>query len=163
MRWLLALLLTTPLASTAAESQFYGEIQLGVHGIQHSDLDFYPGFVSASAGVYVLPNIGIEVFYDRATNTGKEGNFEIEVNEASGIAAYVLLGYVPYSINQYENLIGSRRLDKENFAGARISFGLAATLPRYKQVQLVAEYRNYDIDAPINVDGFGLGLRVNLR
>ena len=175
MRWLLALLLTIPSLSVAAESQFYGEFQLGVHGIQHSELDFYPGFASGSVGVYVRPRIGVEVFYDRATKKGREDDFEIEVNEASGIAArfespskrglqaYILLGYVTYSINQYENLVGSRRLDKENFTGARVSVGLAATLPRYRQLQLVLEYRNYDVDAPLNVDGFGLGIRVKLR
>jgi len=175
MRWLLALLLTIPSLTSAAESQFYGELQLGVHGVQHSDLDFYPGFISASVGVYLRPHIGAELFLDRAINKGDADNFELEVNEASGVAlrfdsptsrgiqAYVLLGYVTYVINQYEYLVGSRRLAKENFAGARISVGLAASLPRYKHMQLVAEYRNYDIDAPINVDGFGLGLRVKLR
>lgn len=175
MRWLLALLLTFSSFSVAAESQFYGELQLGVHGVQHSDLDFHPGFASGSFGVYVRPQIGVELFYDRGLSKAREDDFEIEVTEASGIAArfespsqrglqaYILLGYVTYSINQYENLPGSRRLAKENFTGARISLGLAKTLQRYRQAQLVFEYRNYDVDAPLNVDGFGLGIRVKLR
>ena len=175
MRWLLALVLTFSSLSAVAESQIYGEFQLGVQGVQHSDLDFYPGFASGSVGVYVRPNIGIELFYDRALSKASEEDFEIEVNEASGIAArfespaqgglqaYILLGYVTYSINQYENLANPRRLAKENFTGARVSLGLAKTFERYRQMQLVFEYRNYDVDAPIRVDGFGLGLRVKLR
>ena len=175
MRWLLALLLTFSSLSAAAESQFYGEFQLGVHGVQHSELDFYPGFASGSVGVYVRPRIGVELFYDRGISKAREDDFEIDVTEASGIAArfesrdqrglqaYILLGYVTYSINQYENLVSSRRLAKENFSGARISVGLAKTLQRYRQVQLVFEYRNYDVDAPLIVDGFGLGIRVKLQ
>ncbi|MEE9334778.1 MAG: outer membrane beta-barrel protein [Granulosicoccaceae bacterium] len=175
MRWLLALVLTFSSLPAVAESQFYGEFQLGVHGVQHSELDFYPGFASGSVGMYVRPRIGVELFYDRATSTGRDDDFDVEVNEASGIAArfespaqiglqaYILLGYVTYSINQYENLATPRRLAKENFTGARISLGLAKTLQRYRQVQFVFEYRNYDVDAPLRVDGFGLGLRVKLQ
>lgn len=175
MRWLLTLLLTLSSFSVAAESQFYGEFQLGVHGVQHSDLDFHPGFASGSVGMYVRQHIGVELFYDRGTSKAREDDFDIKVTEASGIAArfespeqrgvqaYILLGYVTYSIDQYENLLNSRRLAQENFSGARVSLGLAKTLQRYRQAQLVFEYRNYDVDAPLNVDGFGLGIRVKLR
>lgn len=175
MRWLLALLLCCSSLSYAAESQFYGEVQFGLHGVQHSDIDFYPSFASGSLGVYVLPRIGIEVFYDRSIADDREQDFEIEVNESSGAAlrlestslhglqAYVLLGYVTYSVHQYEISGTSRRLDKEDFAGARVSIGLAQTLNRNRNVQFVVEYRNYDVDSPLNVDGLGLGLRVKLK
>jgi len=173
MRWLLALVLTLSSFSAVAESQFYGEFQLGVHGVQHSDIDFYPGFASGAVGVYVKRHIGVELFFDRATSSDNQEGFEIEVAEASGFAArfesptqrgmqaYILLGYATFSIDQSE--ANPRRLAKENFKGARISLGLARTFERYRQMQLVFEYRNYDVDAPLRVDGFGIGLRVKLQ
>ncbi len=175
MRWLLALLLSCSSLSYAAESQFYGEAQLGLHGVQHSDIDFYPGFASGSVGLYVLPRIGIEVFYDRVIADDREQDFEVEVNESSGAAirlespplhglqAYVLLGYVTFSVHQFEIGESSRRLDKEDFSGARVSIGLAQSFKRNRNVQFVVEYRNYDVDSPLNVDGLGLGLRVKLK
>ena len=64
MRWLIAcvLILVSPFA--LAEGRFYGEVQLAAGGVQHSDVDFYPVFGSVSAGIYVVPNIGVELFAD---------------------------------------------------------------------------------------------------
>ncbi len=175
MRWLLALILCFSSLSQAAESQFYGELQLGVHGVQHSDLEFYPQFASGSVGVYLKPQIGLEIFYDRSLGSDSADDFDLEVNEASGVAirlespplqglrAYALLGYVTYVVHQYDRTAGGRRLDKEDFAGARVSLGLSQTLQSNERIQFVVEYRNYDIDQPVNVDGLGLGLRVLLK
>lgn len=182
MRWLLAWFLVLPFAVASADSPLYGEVHIGAGGVRHSELDFYPAIGSVTAGLYVLPDIGIEVFADSGFSDGEDSDIEIELEEAFGVAArfqspgqgglhgYIVLGYVDFSLAQTSELqltTGESATSRESniderFTGARVSVGLMQRLSRFPALLLSAEYRNYYSDSSISVDGFLLGLRVNL-
>lgn len=153
----------------------YGELHLGLGGVRHSELDFYPGFASASAGVFVYPDIGLEAFIDGSLGSDDKAGFDSEVSQASGVAlrlqsppvhglrAYMLLGYVNFTIEQQENDRRSQRTVVQSFEGARVSLGLSQALERHDNIMVNVEYRNYYVDEAITVDGFSLGLRLLTR
>lgn len=153
----------------------YGELHLGLGGVRHSELDFYPGFASASAGVFVYPDIGLEAFVDGSLGTDDKAGFDSEVSQAAGVAlrlqspavrglrAYMLLGYVNFTIEQQEDDQRAQRTVVQSFGGARVSVGLSQALQRHDNIRVNVEYRNYYVDEPITVDGFSLGLRWLLR
>ncbi|MEE9320046.1 MAG: hypothetical protein V3U76_06330 [Granulosicoccus sp.] len=176
MRWLMACLLCLGSSSLLADEAFYGELHLGAGGVRHSDLDFYPTIGSLSAGVYVLPNIGIEVFADTSLSDDEDEGFVLDLEEAYGIAArfqsppgnglsgYLVIGYVDFSVAQepVEESLAAAAID-ENFTGARFSAGVMQRLARVPQLLVSFEYRNYYADSEVKVDALLLGLRFNLR
>ena len=175
MRWLIAcvLVLISPFAK--ADGRFYGEVQLAAGGVQHSDIDFFPVFGSVSAGMFLVPNIGVELFADTGLSSDESDDFDMDIEQAYGIAArfqspatgglqgYIVLGYVNYTLDQDSRptatLAGSSV--NEDFSGARISVGLMQRLGRLPNLLVSAEYRHYNADQPIRVDALVLGLRVN--
>jgi len=159
-----------------ANPTLYGEARLGAGGVRHSDLDFYPGFGSFSAGIFVLPNIGIEAFADAALSEGKRDIYKLSVSQAAGVAArfqsppqrglsaYVLLGYVEFTLKQKENGgVVPPRTVSQNFEGVRVSLGVQQELDFLRGLMLGLEYRNYHSDSGITVDGLSLGLRLEIR
>lgn len=181
MRWLLACFLLLPVSIVSADTPLYGEVHLGAAGVRHSDLDFYPALGSITAGWYVRPDIGVELFADAGFSDGEDSDIELGVEDAVGIAlrlqspaekglhGYVVLGYVDFSLAQSSTLrvdlggveIRETNLD-ERFTGSRLSIGMMQRLQRYPSLLVSAEYRNYYSASSIKVDGFLLGLRVNL-
>ena len=175
MRWLIACVLVLFSPFAIADGRFYGEVHLAAGGVQHSGVDFYPVFGSVSAGLYLFPNIGVEVFADTGLSSDKSDGFDMDIEQAYGIAArlqspaigglqgYVVLGYVNYTLNQDSlptaSLAGSSV--NEDFTGARISVGLMQRLKRYSNLLVSAEFRHYNADEPLRVDALVLGLRVN--
>ncbi len=174
MRWLLAILFLFGTTSAAADSGFYGELHAGVKGVRHSELDFYPTFGSLSAGVFIVQNVGIEVFADVALSASEKGNFEIEIAHASGVAirfqsppqqglrAYLTLGYVDFAVEQSEADTRGARQVTQGFSGGRVSVGITRQLASLPQLRVILEYRNYYVDQGITVDGLSFGLRVAL-
>lgn len=175
LHWLIAGLLAVASSFATADGRFYGELQLGVGGVRHSELDFFPSFGSATAGVYVLPNIGIEIFGDLGLSSGESDGFRLELEGAEGIAArfqsppsrgiqgYIVLGYVSYLLEQRSSPTGalaSSSVD-ETFRGVRASVGLMQRLVRFPNLQITAEYRHYNADEPLRLDALVLGLRFN--
>lgn len=175
MRWLIACVLLVMSSHAAAEGSVYGELQLGAGGVSHSDLDFYPAFGSVTLGAFVLPGIGVEVFADSDVASGSDGNFDLEIDQAYGIAArfqsppmrglqgFIVLGMVDYTLNQQSDLVGTvtARTISEDFRGARVSVGIMQRLTRLPYLQFTAEYRHYNADEPLRVDALVFGLRVN--
>lgn len=175
MRWLIACVLVLVSPFAMADGRFYGEVQLAAGGVQHSDVDFYPIFGSVSAGMYLVPNIGIELFVDAGLASDKSGEFDLDIEQAYGIAArlqspangglqgFVVLGYVNYTLDQDSQptttLLGSSVT--EDFTGARISVGLMQRLVRFPNLLVSAEYRHYNADQTLRVDALVFGLRVN--
>lgn len=155
------------------QSDFYGELHFGVNGIRHSDLDFIPLFASVSAGVFILPNIGIEVFVDAALADDENAGFDVELTSAQGIAArfqsppwkglsgYVVLGAVNYRVTQSPQnaSIGNGSIE-EDFVGGRVSVGVIQQLKRLPKLSVSAEWRSYFVDEPIRVDSLVIGMRI---
>lgn len=158
-----------------ANPTFYGEARVGAGGVRHSDLDFYPRFGSFSAGVFVRPNIGIEVFADTSLSDADRDIYTMDVTQATGVAArfqappqrglsaYILLGYVDFTLEQRENGIVGPRTVKQSFDGLRFSIGVQQELAQLKGLLFGVEYKNYHADSGITVDGLSVGLRVELR
>ena len=87
MRWLIACVLLSISPFASAEGRFYGEVQVAAGGVQHSDIDFFPVFGSISAGMFLVNNIGIELFADTGLASDKSDGFDMEIEQATGIAA----------------------------------------------------------------------------
>jgi len=158
-----------------ADGRFYGEVQLAAGGVQHSDVDFYPVFGSVSAGLYLVPNIGVEVFADTGLSSDNSDGFDMDIEQAQGIAVrlqspatqglqgYIVLGYVNYTLDQDARATATQAASSvnEDFAGARISVGLMQRLKSLPSLLVSAEYRHYNADEPLRVDALVLGIRVN--
>lgn len=175
MRWLIACFLLVSSSFTQAEGAVYGEVQVAAAGVEHSNLDFYPVFGSVSAGVFVVPGIGIELFADSNISSDRTDGFDLEVEDAYGIAArfqsppvnnvqgYIVVGMVQYNVNQQavgQTGAGDSRVSEE-FSGARVSLGLMQRLKRLPGLLVSVEYRHYNAGEPLRVDALMLGLRVN--
>jgi len=175
LRWLLACVLCLGGMPAMAATELYGELQLTAGGVRHSELDFYPVIGSASLGAFVYPGIGFEAFFDGGLSPGVEGEFDLELTSATGLAArfqsppvdglsgYIVLGYVRFSLRQEENDRLGVRTVSEDFTGVRLSIGMSQELSRWPNLAVSAEYRNYYVDEDIQVDGLSLGLRVNFQ
>ena len=171
MRWLIASLLILTSSTVLADGRLYGEVQFGVGGVRNSDLDFFPTFGTVTAGVFVFPGIGIEVFGDAGISDEQDGGFELSIEEAFGIAArfqsppkrglqgFIVLGAVNYTLEQRSTEGGPTV--REDFTGVRASVGLMQRLERFPYLQFTAEYRHYNADEPLRVDALVFGFRVN--
>ena len=176
MRWLIAcaLFVTSPFAAYA-QGPIYAELQLGAAGIEHADRDFYPPLASISAGFYLRPGIGLEIFADAGLGPDEKNGVELEIDRAYGIAlrlesapirrvqGYFTLGAVSYSINQQASATdttANSQIDGD-FNGVRISVGLVERLKHWDNVLISAEYRHYNADDPLSVDALLLGIRIN--
>ena len=71
-------------ASTSA-IPFYADLQYTLGGVRHSDISFNPGYGTLAVGAWIRPGIGIEGFIDQGSSSSREGNFELELVEASGV------------------------------------------------------------------------------
>lgn len=175
VRWLIACVLAVFSSFASADGLLYGEVQLAAGGVQNADLDFYPVFGSISAGVFVLPGIGLEVFADTGLRADKSKAFKMDIEQAYGIAArfqsppsrgiqgYIVLGMVNYTLNQTSqptaDVSGTSVTD--DFTGVRLSVGLMRRLQRFSNTLVSFEYRHYNADEPLRVDALVFGLRVN--
>jgi len=158
--------------SSLADGPVYGELQVGVGGVYHSDLNFYPRFATASLGAYVLPNIGLELFADTGFAPGDDEDFELDIEQAYGIAlrfqsppwqglsGFIVAGAVNYTLDQSLDSADSPSVNEE-FTGARVSVGIMQRLKRLPGLLLTVEYRHYNADEPLKVDALVLGWRVN--
>jgi len=175
LRVLIAVVLLLAAMQANASVRLYGEAHLGAGGVRHSDMDFYPSFGSFSAGLFVFENIGVEVFADKTLSPGKRDVFELELSQAAGAAvrfqspptrglqAYVLLGYVDFTVEQQERTANSRRTVVQSFGGVRASVGVQQRLEAINGLLFGVEYRNYHSDAGITVDGLSAGLRIEFQ
>lgn len=177
MRWIIALTLSVITGLFPAAHAAYGEVQLGASGVQNSELDFYPIFGSVSIGAFLTKGIGIEAFYDSNIASDRDGGFDLEIEEAYGLAArfqsqprrgtsgFVVLGVVNYTVDQ--SSVGTASLGateiNETFTGARVSLGLVRQFDSQPHIKMTVEYRHYNADEPIRMDALLLGLRVNLQ
>lgn len=153
----------------------YTDLQLALGGVQHSDVDFNPGFASFSLGVWLWKGIGLEVFADKGLNSGNDGDFDLEITDASGIAArfqspssdgifaYLVLGVVKTRIEQSEDDNTVQPVVVQNYRGGRISIGLGRELQIIPGGRLTAEYRNYFVDEDLQMDALSVGLQLNFR
>lgn len=175
MRLIVSLLLVLLSMQTQAANQYYGEVRLGIGGVRHSDLDFFPKFGSLSGGLFIFDNIGIEAFVDVPLTASDKSAFELDVTQAAGVAvrfqsppqrglqAYILIGYVNFTLEQEENGVLGRRTIKQSFDGARVSIGVNQRLEVMDGLIFGVEYRNYHADSGIVVDGVSLGLRYEIQ
>ncbi|MFK7861114.1 MAG: outer membrane beta-barrel protein [Granulosicoccus sp.] len=175
MRWLIATVLLVTTSCALAEGPVYAELQIGASGVRHSDLEFYPVFGTVSLGAYVAKNIGIEVFADSSVSSDDDEGFELDIEEAYGVAlrlqsqpinnvqGFIVLGAVNYTLNQ-ESLLSSGVSGlpaNEEFEGMRVSVGLMQRFERVPGLLFTAEYRHYNADEPLRVDALVFGFRVN--
>lgn len=122
-----------------------------------------------------MSNIGLEVFADAGLKSDKASGFEMNIDQAYGIAArfqspprhglrgYIVLGLVNYKLDQSSDATASVSATSihDNFAGARVSVGLMQRLERFPNLLVSFEYRHYNADEPLRVDALALGLRFN--
>lgn len=175
MRWLIACVLAVSSGFATADGPVYGELQLAAGGVQNSDLDFYPIFGSVSAGVFLFPGIGLEIFADTSLRSDNDGPFNMDIEQAYGVAArfqspptygiqgYIVLGAVSYTLDQDSKAsaaFDSSSVNRE-FSGVRVSVGLMQRLKSVPNLLVSFEYRHYNADEPLRVDALVLGLRVN--
>lgn len=177
MRWLIACVLALSSSFATADWPLYAELQLGAGGIKNGDLDFYPTFGGFNVGVYVVPNIGIELFADTGLSSDHSKDFEMELEQAYGVGlrfqspaergvqGYIVLGAVKFTLDQSSEASGALPATSinEDFTGARVSVGLMQRLERFPNMQVSFEYRHYNAGEPLRLDGLVLGLRVNAR
>lgn len=174
MRWLIASLLVVFSSFASAEGPLYADLQFAAAGVNHSNLDFYPQFASVSAGVFLRPGIGLEVFGDSGLTSDRKGGFELDIESAYGIAlrlqsppirrvhGFIVIGAVNYSIKQTAtstSTLGGSSIEGD-FKGMRVSVGLIERLERWNNISLSLEYRHYNAGEPIRVDALLFGLRV---
>lgn len=162
-------------ATSARQRRFgpYLELQAGVLGVRHANLDVFGPVGGAIAGTWVRPGIGIELFADTPLAYGDDNGFEAGVSEAFGAAlrlrsppvdglyGYVVLGYADFTVHQ-EPFDGGIAQD-ERFTGMKFSVGLMQRLKILPAMLVSAEYRNFYVDEPVRVDGLSLGLRLDIR
>jgi len=175
LRLIVALVLVLVSVHAHSAVSVYGEAQLGAGGVRHSNLDFYPGFGSFSGGIFVFDNIGIEAFVDTSLSDGEQGDFKLGIENAAGVAvrfqspsqrslqAYVLLGYVDFTLRQEGVTALGERFVKQPFEGIRFSVGVHQRLKKVQGLLFGVEYRNYYADSGITVDGLSVGLRFELK
>lgn len=156
-------------------SRVYADVQWGVQAVRHSDLNFFPYFVTGTLGFWVFDNLGIETFGDLALQSDKNGVFELEIEEAGGIglrfqsppkrgfSLYLLAGYVDFQVTQVSRNVRGRHRVSEGFGGVRMGIGLAQRLRSFDSVLITGEYRNYYSEDEIQLDAVSIGLRVNVR
>jgi len=174
-RLVFAVLLLLAASQSQASITLYGEARLGAGGVRHSELDFYPTFGSFSAGVFVFENIGIEGFVGTSIASHETDGFDLDVTQSSGAAlrlqspaqlggleAYILLGYVNFSLEQEENGVVGSRVVKSSFNGVRVGIGVHQRLKSVNGLIVGVEYRNDYADSGITVDGLSLGLRYEM-
>lgn len=153
----------------------YGDLHFALGGVQHSDVDFNPGFASLSLGVWLWKGIGLEVFADKGLNAGQDGEFDLEITDANGVAArfqspssdgifaYVVLGVVRTRIEQSNDSSQIQPLIVQNYRGGRLSIGIGRELQIIPGGRLTAEYRNYFVDEDLQMDALSVGLQLNFR
>lgn len=175
LRLFFALILVLLSHQAQAAVSLYGEARLGAGGVRHSDLDFFPGFGSFSAGLFLSDNVGIEAFVDVPLSEGQGGAFELGITRAAGASvriqspanrgaqAYILIGYVAFTLEQEDRIALESRTVRQSFDGTRVSFGVQQRLTRLKGFIVSLEYRNFFTDSGITVDGLSLGLRFELK
>ncbi|MBX2824631.1 MAG: hypothetical protein KTR33_07865 [Gammaproteobacteria bacterium] len=180
-RVLIILLLVTVGISPATAAQppslqgVYGDIQFAFGGVRHSDVEFNPGFASVSVGAWLWEGIGLEVYLDQGLNKGSDGDFDLEITDANGIAArfqgradeglfaYVVLGIVATRLEQAEGGDSAPRTVVQNYRGGRISIGFGSELSFFNGARLLAEYRNYFVDEDLHMDALTVGLQVSFQ
>lgn len=175
MRWLIACVLTIISSIANADGPVYAEVHVAAAGVKNSDLDFYPQFASVSAGLFVSPGIGLEIFADTGLASDRKGGFDLEIENAVGVAlrlespsirrvhGFIVIGAVNYSVKQTSAITDIRTGSsiEGDFKGMRLSIGIVERLERWDNVLLSLEYRHYNADEPIRVDALLLGLRIN--
>lgn len=177
---LLSALLATSVAqaaSTPLYARLYGDINFALGGARHSDLDFYPGFVSLAGGAWIRRGFGVDVFVDEGLFSDEKNGFDFEITSASGLAArfqspsnngffaYVVAGVVYLRIVQKEEergALGARSV-VQNYQGGRISVGIGQQLSFAKNLIVTGEYRNYFVDKDLQIDALSLGVRLSFR
>jgi len=161
---------------TPLYARLYGDVQFTLVGARHSTINFYPGSVSVSGGAWIRPGVGIDVFADEGAFSDRDGDYEFEVTNASGVAgrfqsparngffAYVLLGLVNVRLVQEENSeTPDSRTVVQNYQGGRFSVGIAQQLRFARNLIVTGEYRNYFVDKELQLDALSLGLRLSFR
>lgn len=176
MRWLIACVLAAFSSFANAEGPLYADLHFAVAGVDHTNLDFYPKFASATAGFFIRPGIGLEVFADRGLASDRKRGFDLEIESAYGVAVrlesppirrvsgYIVIGGVNYSVKQVAaatGMLGSSSIS-DDFSGVRFSIGFIERLERWENVLLSVEYRHYNADQPLQVDSLLLGLRLQM-
>ncbi|ASJ75518.1 outer membrane beta-barrel protein [Granulosicoccus antarcticus] len=175
MRWLIACVLAVSSSFASADGPVYAELQLGAGRIDNGDLGFYPTFAGFNVGVYLVPNIGLELFADSGLSSDEAGDFDMEMEQAYGIAlrfqsppqrgtqGYIVLGAVNYTLDQTSEASGALpgTSINDDFTGARVSVGIMQRLERIPNMQVSFEYRHYNSGESLRLDALVLGLRVN--
>ena len=162
-------------ASTPFYARLYGDINVALSGARHSELDFYPGFVSLSGGAWIRRGVGVDVFVDEGLFSDEKDGFEFEITSASGVAArfqspprkgffaYVVAGVVSLRIVQDEETDLGQRSVVQNYQGGRISVGIGQQLSFARNLIITGEYRNYFVDTELQIDALSLGVRLSFR
>ncbi len=159
-------------AASVPALPLYADFQYTLGGVKHSDINFNPGFGTLGVGAWIRPGIGIEGFIDQGTSSSREGNFDLQLEQASGVNlrfqspttdggvfSYVLLGMVSVDVIQDESDERGQRRVRQGFEGVRISVGFGIEFRRLEALSLTGEYRYYAVDEDIQIDGISVGLR----
>lgn len=153
----------------------YGDVQLAYAGVRHSAREFNPGFASGALGYWLLPGVGVELFADRGLSDARDGEFSLEIVEASGLAArfqgplsdedyfaYMAVGLVFTRLEQFESEQSGQRTVVQNYRGGRLSLGGGRKFSSFPGA-LTLEYRNYFVDEALEMDALTFGVQVWLQ
>ena len=159
-------------AASVPTIPLYADLQYTLGGVKHSDINFNPGFGTLGVGAWIRPGIGIEGFIDQGSSSSREGNFDLQLEQASGVNlrfqspltgggvfSYVLLGMVSVDVIQDESDERGQRRVRQGFEGVRVSLGFGIEFRRLEALSLTGEYRYYAVDEDIQIDGISVGLR----
>lgn len=172
MRALLAIVLLTISSSATAAERYYAEYQLGSAGIRHTDLDFHSVDGRFIIGGYYGKGLGAEISFGGPFRVGTDSDFDAQLENFTsvalrfesppegGISAYILLGASQFTISQRGvDTIGQARTVKETFRGGTATFGFRKQF-EHSRLSFVAAYQVHDVDQPVDVDTYTVGLRM---
>lgn len=171
VRALLAFVLITSSFSVFANEGFFAEYHLGVSGTRHSDLDFRSVDGRLVLGGYYAKGLGVELMFGGPFRVGEDGGFDVQLESLGTVAlrfesppqggwsAYVLLGISQLEISQREvNSLGQARTVRETFQGGSFALGLRRQIAQ-SRFSALASYQIFQIDEPIDVDAWTIGVR----
>ncbi|MGK0440718.1 MAG: hypothetical protein ACJA0N_000513 [Pseudohongiellaceae bacterium] len=160
------LLAFCPLASA---DNFYSELSVLYTTTKFDGLSFSQTAAQARGGMYILPQIGIEIYaskgIDDDSNAGLTTEFDyntgidirLETPEQKRAKLFVTLGYSQTAISMSKQ--DSDFPGKETFRSPSVGIGYEVRAGRDNNISILGKYTYFYDDDEIRISGFNLGAK----
>lgn len=139
--------------------------------IEVAEAEFDNTLLSAQAGAWLLPGIGLEVEFAQALEDDTAGSVSVEHSQSlryglrlaspptrEGAVLYVLLSGAQATIDMQTN--GNGFPGETDFAGYHAAVGFGSQLSKHWLVDL--SYHNYQVDESLDIHGLRLSVQYQL-